>query len=98
MSHNNINNNNNNNTSPSSSSSSPPPPPLNRYALCVHGGAGLISRSIDEQRNEYKNALNESLIEGEKILKQGGTAIDSVIAAVKVLENNPLFNGLYYKI
>ncbi len=65
------------------------------YSLAIHGGAGTITRSslTAAKEIEYREALEQSLIAGEAILKGGGSAIDAVIAAVIKLEDNPLFNA-----
>ena len=65
------------------------------YALAIHGGAGVISRSkmTPEREAASLNALREALEAGEAVLRDGGTAIDASQAAVIVLEDNPLFNA-----
>jgi L-asparaginase / beta-aspartyl-peptidase len=66
-----------------------------KYTLVIHGGAGTIRKSTmtAEKERAYNNALEESLQAGNKILANGGNALDAVVAAVKVLEDNPLFNA-----
>jgi beta-aspartyl-peptidase (threonine type) len=63
--------------------------------LVVHGGAGTISREsmTPEREAAYKAGLQKALNAGYSILKNGGTAIDAVTAAVKVLEDDSLFNA-----
>lgn len=65
------------------------------YALVIHGGAGTIRKEqmTPERETAYHQGLKEALIAGETILKNGGSALDAVEAAVIVLENNPLFNA-----
>ncbi|KAF8972944.1 asparaginase [Flammula alnicola] len=67
----------------------------NRYVLVIHGGAGTMSKegSTPEQQGAYKAALSEALRAGHKVLNEGGDAIDAVVAAVTVMEDNPLFNS-----
>ncbi|CAH1760087.1 14571_t:CDS:2 [Entrophospora sp. SA101] len=63
--------------------------------LVIHGGAGALLRenlSIEE-RQKYLIALEESLKAGNELLKNGGKAIDVVEAAVRVMEDCPLFNA-----
>ncbi|KAF9562762.1 asparaginase [Agrocybe pediades] len=69
--------------------------PLPRHVLVVHGGAGTITRetSTPEQQAAYKAALSEALLSGYRVLRAGGDAIDAAVAAVTVLEDNPLFNA-----
>jgi len=64
-------------------------------ALVIHGGAGDISAAniSPEKEAEYKQKLNEALIEGYKILKDGGSSVDAVEKVIKILENSPLFNA-----
>ncbi|TAD98227.1 MAG: isoaspartyl peptidase/L-asparaginase [Bacteroidetes bacterium] len=68
---------------------------MGKYTLAIHGGAGTITRTMltQEVENDYKNALNLALIAGNDILKKGGIAADAVEAAVKVMEDSPLFNA-----
>lgn len=67
----------------------------NKYVLVIHGGAGNVA--ADEMQfaeaKAYSDKLNEALTVGEQILASGGNAVDAVIAAVKVLEDSPLFNA-----
>jgi beta-aspartyl-peptidase (threonine type) len=63
--------------------------------LAIHGGAGTISRDVMTAGKEaaYRAALAASLRAGQGLLLAGGSAIDAVIAAVRVLEDSPLFNA-----
>jgi len=65
------------------------------YVLVVHGGAGVINRQTMDAETEkaYRNALDEVLSIGEKILADGGSSLDAVEAVVASLEDNPLFNA-----
>lgn len=67
----------------------------NRVVIAVHGGAGTILKSqmTPERERAYKAGITEALQKGHAILKAGGTSLDAVEAAVKVLEDNPLFNA-----
>ncbi|MBG9377886.1 isoaspartyl peptidase/L-asparaginase [Panacibacter sp. DH6] len=66
-----------------------------KYVLVIHGGAGTILKSqmTKEKEQQYTKGLNDALEAGKKILANGGTAMDAVVAAIKVLEDNPLFNA-----
>jgi L-asparaginase / beta-aspartyl-peptidase len=68
---------------------------MNQYTLAIHGGAGTILRSAmnAEKEANYRNGLGEALEAGEKILAEGGSALDAVVAAVSSLEDCPLFNA-----
>ncbi|CAG8582567.1 71_t:CDS:2 [Ambispora gerdemannii] len=63
--------------------------------LVIHGGAGTMRRKDypPEKRREYFQSLEESLIAGYKILLDGGSSIDAVEAAVRIMEDCPLFNA-----
>lgn len=64
------------------------------YAIAIHGGAGVISKDIDDEvRDGYLESLSEALRLGEDILKEGGTSIDAVVAAVRHMEDDPRFNA-----
>ncbi len=66
-----------------------------RPVLVIHGGAGTILKSqmTDEKEAAYKAGLKEALTVGYSLLKAGGSSLDAVTEAVKILENNPLFNA-----
>ncbi len=66
-----------------------------KYALVLHGGAGTIIKAnmTTEMEMAYKDALNEALTIGEKILKAGGTSIDAVDNVIRFMEDCPLFNA-----
>ncbi len=65
------------------------------WSLAIHGGAGIIDRGdlTPEKDHAYRAGLNEALAAGGKVLENGGTSMDAVAAAVRVLEDNPLFNA-----
>ena len=66
-----------------------------KFVLVIHGGAGTILKKnmTPEREAAYQKALNEALVTGYEILKNGGTALDAVEAAVRIMENSPLFNA-----
>ena len=66
---------------------------MGKLAIAVHGGAGPDSEFIKKHQKEYKEGLKDALTAGYRILEDGGTALDAVEAAVKSLEDNPLFNA-----
>jgi beta-aspartyl-peptidase (threonine type) len=66
---------------------------MNKIAMAVHGGAGPDSEYIKKHKKEYEKGLAEALNAGYKILEQGGSAIDAVETAIKLLEDNPHFNA-----
>lgn len=68
---------------------------LGEVAIAIHGGAGTIRRGdlTPELEAEYRSALEEALSAGHLVLRQGGSSLDAVVAAVRVMEDSPLFNA-----
>jgi beta-aspartyl-peptidase (threonine type) len=64
-------------------------------SLVLHGGAGTIplERMAPWEMEAHHAGLRNALLSGHRILADGGPALDAVIAAVMVLENDPLFNA-----
>ncbi|HEY4127244.1 MAG TPA: isoaspartyl peptidase/L-asparaginase [Gammaproteobacteria bacterium] len=64
-------------------------------AIVIHGGAGTISRKAmtPEMDKQYRAALRQALDAGYGVLKQGGKSLDAVQAAIRVMEDSPLFNA-----
>jgi len=64
-------------------------------AIVIHGGAGTISRRdmTPEMDKAYRAALKQALEAGYAVLKQGGKSLDAVQAAIRVMEDDPLFNA-----
>lgn len=67
----------------------------NDILLVVHGGAGTILKSqmTADKEKAYTDGLTAALKKGYEILENGGSSLDAVEVAVKVLEDNPLFNA-----
>jgi beta-aspartyl-peptidase (threonine type) len=68
---------------------------MSHYAIAIHGGAGTILRSAmtPGKEREYTDALKHALFTGEIILKQGGTSLDAIAAAIRELEDHEFFNA-----
>ncbi|CAK9884537.1 MAG: Isoaspartyl peptidase [Candidatus Erwinia impunctatus] len=68
---------------------------MSKAAIVIHGGAGAITRSAmsAEQEVEYRLSLEMILSTGQAILADGGSALDAVTEAVRLLEECPLFNA-----
>lgn len=66
-----------------------------RYVLVIHGGAGTILKKnmTDELEAQYKEGLKDALSAGYAVIQNEGSSLDAVEAAVKVLEDNTLFNA-----
>ncbi len=65
------------------------------WALAIHGGAGTIVKEnmTPELEKQYEEKLTEALLVGAEILKNDGSSLDAVTAAIQVMENSPLFNA-----
>ena len=65
------------------------------WSLVLHGGSGVIERSdlTPEQDRAYRAALTAAAQAGAAVLQAAGSAVDAVEAAVRVLEDDPLFNA-----
>ena len=63
--------------------------------LVIHGGAGDIVRGRLTPAEEvvYRTQLKHALIDGLKILEQGGKSAEAVVRAIQILEASPLFNA-----
>ena len=65
------------------------------WSIAIHGGAGTLDRDrmTPQMEAEYEAALQAALDAGAAVLKQGGSAMAAVQAAVVLLEDNPRFNA-----
>jgi len=59
-------------------------------AIIVHGGAGLVTADRFERLRAGARAAADA---GNAILAASGSALDAVVAAVRVLEDDPEFNA-----
>ncbi len=66
-----------------------------KFGIVVHGGAGTLKRTslTPEKEAAYRDKLSEAIRVGQKILRDGGSSLDAVEAAVRILEDSPLFNA-----
>ena len=66
-----------------------------KWALVVHGGAGVIEREdlSPEQDKAYREAMARVANVGAEVLKAGGSAVDAIEASIRILEDDPLFNA-----
>jgi len=73
----------------------PAPADNHPIAIVIHGGAGTITRKdlTPQMEARYRAALKQALDAGYAVLKQGGASLDAVQAAIRVMEDDPLFNA-----
>ena len=66
-----------------------------KYVMVIHGGAGTILKSqmTPEKEKAYKAALTLALETGYKKIKAGESSLNAVEAAVRIMEDSPLFNA-----
>ncbi len=66
-----------------------------KWAVVLHGGAGVIERNsmTPEAEKEYRAGISEALHAAASVLDRGGSSVDAVEAAIRILEDNPLFNA-----
>lgn len=65
------------------------------YVLVIHGGAGGITKKgmTPAREKAYTDGLRNALSAGYEAIVGGGSSLDAVEAAVRVLEDNELFNA-----
>ena len=61
-----------------------------RWALIVHGGAKEMQPGEAQANRE---GILQAAEAGSRILREGGSAVDAVEAAIRVLEDLPIFNA-----
>ncbi|MDO8412000.1 MAG: isoaspartyl peptidase/L-asparaginase [Phenylobacterium sp.] len=66
-----------------------------KWAIVVHGGAGVIARAhlTPEQEAAYRAAMTRVIQAGGEVLAGGGSALDAIETAIGLLEDDPLFNS-----
>ncbi len=68
--------------------------PSPAWSLVVHGGCGqLTPATLPGPEADCRAGLAAALAAGKTVLAGGGSAVDAVVAAVSVLEDDPLFNA-----
>ena len=65
------------------------------WKLMIHGGCGAMRPANvgADQEERARAGLNAALDAGQSILSAGGSALDAVEAAARVLEDDPSFNA-----
>jgi beta-aspartyl-peptidase (threonine type) len=71
------------------------PVPRHGIGIILHGGAGTILKSnmTPELENQYRDTITFALMAGYNVLRNHGSSLDAVEAAIKILEDCPLFNA-----
>ena len=66
-----------------------------KWAIVLHGGAGVIERKSmsAEMDAAYRAGLQTALRAGADVLARGGSSLDAVEAAIRIMEDDPLFNA-----
>src|SRR5262245_2649039 len=70
-------------------------PTKQQIRIAIHGGAGTILKGnmTAEMEKEYRDKLTEALMAGYTVLQNNGSSMDAVEAAIKIMEDSPLFNA-----
>jgi beta-aspartyl-peptidase (threonine type) len=65
------------------------------FVLVIHGGAGSATRETmsREKEQQYIKSMDAALTAGYKILEGGGTALDAVETAIRMMEDDSLYNA-----
>ena len=63
--------------------------------ILIHGGAGTILREAmdSDTERQYRAELTAILTAAQQVLADGGSALDAITVAVRMLEDCPLFNA-----
>ncbi|MCA1817661.1 MAG: isoaspartyl peptidase/L-asparaginase [Acidobacteria bacterium] len=66
-----------------------------KFMFVIHGGAGAIERGkmTPELEKQYREKLTEALEAGYRVLSNNGSGLDAVEAAIRIMEDSPLFNA-----
>jgi L-asparaginase / beta-aspartyl-peptidase len=69
--------------------------PAHHWAVVIHGGAGVIERKSMDPKMEaaYRASLQNALQHAADVLDKNGSALDAVESAIRLLEDDPLFNA-----
>jgi beta-aspartyl-peptidase (threonine type) len=70
-------------------------PAQHKWAIVLHGGAGVIERSsmTPEAEKQYRAGIKTALDAAAAVLDKGGSAMDAVETAIKMMEDDPQFNA-----
>lgn len=70
-------------------------PSAKPFGLVIHGGEGVKPRDemTPELERQYRSVLERAVVAGWTILRDGGSSVAAVEAAIRVMEDSPLFNA-----
>ena len=65
------------------------------WSIAIHGGAGTLERKdmTPERDAAYRAALKRALDAGSEVLREGGSAMDAIEAAIVIMEDDEKFNA-----
>ncbi|RDV14930.1 isoaspartyl peptidase/L-asparaginase [Pontibacter diazotrophicus] len=68
---------------------------MSKYAIAIHAGAETVKPETisPEKEKQFREGLQQALQAGYDVLEGGGSALDAVEAAVRSMEDFPLFNA-----
>lgn len=63
--------------------------------VAIHGGVGTlpVDRMTPDVEADYRAGLRDALLAAHDVLSLRGTAVEACVAAVRVMEDSPLFNA-----
>ncbi|RZU39626.1 beta-aspartyl-peptidase (threonine type) [Edaphobacter modestus] len=66
-----------------------------KWAIVLHGGAGVIERRSMSAETDaaYRASLRAAIQGAADVLDKGGSSVDAVEAAIRLMEDDPLFNA-----
>jgi beta-aspartyl-peptidase (threonine type) len=62
----------------------------NRRVILVHGGAWAVP---DEEKGPHLEGVRRAVEQGWDVLSRGGSSLDAVVEAVRLMESNPALNA-----
>jgi len=63
------------------------------FGIVIHGGAGTIKDLPPGLEKAYREALQKARDSGYAVLQKGGSAVDAVETAIRIMEDDTLFNA-----
>src|SRR5437879_3673653 len=62
-----------------------------KWAVVMHGGAGVIERKSMSKETDaaYRAALKGAIQKAADVLDKGGSSVDAVEAAIRMMEDDP---------